>query len=181
LVEIGAAVRQSFLDKAGRKLATWYSTQATYKPNRNVKEAGEKAANEPNALADLALYRCGFLNADSITDMKRFTELYKVNARAAMDQRLFESKSQVELWNLRGELFSSTKGCLGTGIAFFDPIQYIDAFLKLDREITSLCPKMVEGGKLLIKDGEEPMENAEVWEKIAEARKILTVLGVNNR
>jgi hypothetical protein len=180
LVEVGAAVRQHFLNKAGRKLATWYSTQATYKADSKIRAAGEKASNEPNARADLALYQCGFLDANTITEAKKFTELYKVDARAAIDQYLFESKSQVELWNLRGELFKSTKSRLGGKVPFFDPIPYINAFLKLDQEITLLCPKSVEEGKLILKEGEEPAEDPQVWEKIEELRRILTVLGTKD-
>lgn len=147
-----------------------------YTMDRNIKEVAEKAENEPNAVADLALYQCGFLDSNTIAESKRFTELYKVNAKYAMDQKLYESKSRVELWNLRGRLFSTTKSRLPTGLAFFDPNPYIDAFLKLDQEIVLLCPKISEGGKL--KDGEDSAENPAVWEKIEEARKTLTILGV---
>jgi hypothetical protein len=185
LLEVGAAVRHHYLEKSQKKLATWYGTQALFTTNVPVRDACLAADNDPNAKADLALYQCGFLDPNNREQAKKFVELYKTDVNVAMQHFLLQSRSQVELCNLRGALFTTTKSRLGGDIAFFNPHPYIEAFLRLDQEITFLCPKMVEEGKPLYQDGGEPVEDPRVWEKLGKVKRVLGVLGVseehNNR
>jgi hypothetical protein len=54
----------------------------------------------------------------------------------------------------------------------------IEEFLRLDQDITFLCPKMVEEGNPLYGDNEEPVEDPRVWDKIREIEAILSFLGL---
>jgi hypothetical protein len=180
LMEVGAAVRYHYLEKSQNKVATWYGMQAFYnKINIPVRDAAFAAGNDPNPKADLALYQCGFLDSKNIADLKKFVELYKLDVIVAMQQRILESRSQEYLCSLRAMLFTTTRSKLGNGLVYFILNRYIEDFLRLDQDITSLCPKIVEDGKPLYGDNEEPVEDPRVWNKIHEIEAILSVLLVS--
>lgn len=179
LMEVGAAVRHHYLERSQKKVATWYGMQAFYNTiNIPLRDAAFAAENDPNPKADLALYQCGFLDPKNRADLKLFVELYKLDVNVAMQLRILESRSQEYLCNLRAMLFTTTKSRLCAGWDYYNLKPYIDDFLRLDQDITLLCPKMVEDGKPLYGDNEEPVEDPRVWGKIHEIQAILSFLGL---
>jgi hypothetical protein len=179
LIQVGAAVRHHYLERSQKKLASWYSMEAFYNTiNIPVRDAAFAAENNPNPNADLALYQCGFLDPKNRADLKPFVELYKLDVNVAMQQRILESRSQEYLCILRAMLFTTTKSSLGPRLANFNLNSCIEEFLRLDQDITFLCPKMVEEGKPLYGDNEEPVEDPRVWDKIREIEAILSFLGL---
>jgi hypothetical protein len=56
----------------------------------------------------------------------------------AIKERFDKSKSQVQLGNMSGELYTNTSTTKGKKFAFFDPHPYVEVFLTLDTEIISL-------------------------------------------
>jgi hypothetical protein len=179
LMEVGASVRHHYLERSQKKVATWYGMQAFYNTiNVPHRDAAFLAANDPNPKADLALYQCGFLDPKNRADLKLFIELYKLDVNVAMQLRILESRSQEYLCNLRAILFTTTKSRLCNGLSYYHIKPYIDNFLRLDQDITRLCPKMVEEGKPLYGDNEEPVEDPRVWDKIHEIQAILSFLGL---
>jgi hypothetical protein len=179
LMEVGAAVRHHYLERSQKKIATWYGMQAFYNTiNIPLRDAAFAAENDPNPKADLALYQCGFLNPKNRADLKLFIELYKLDVNVAMQLRILESRSQEYLCNLRAILFTTTRSRLCNGLDYHYLKPYIDDFLRLDHDITLLCPKMVEEEKPLYSDNEEPVEDPRVWDKIHEIQAILSFLGL---
>ncbi len=180
LMEVGAAIRHHYLERSQKKIATWYGMQAFYNTiNIPLRDAAFAAENDPNPKADLALYQCGFLDPENRAELKLFVELYKLDVNVAMQLRILESRSQENLCNLRAILFTTNMSKLCNGLGYYNLKPYIDNFLRLDQDITLLCPNMVEDGKQLYGDHEEPVENPRVWDKIHEIQAILSFLGLS--
>ncbi|KAE9378725.1 hypothetical protein N431DRAFT_553119, partial [Stipitochalara longipes BDJ] len=76
LAEVGAAVRHHYLMQARKDIGTWYPRALSTAGEANAKLAFFSATCQPNAKADLALYQCGFLDANSLTDTNKFVEPY---------------------------------------------------------------------------------------------------------
>jgi hypothetical protein len=139
LVKIGAAVRLRFLEKAAPNAVTWANTYADrdYHARAAIIEAGNAAGHQGNMEADMALFKCG------LVDAKEAAEKFKAIYYWKHDVEWFPHtyRTAVSKWNVMATLRSSADlRRIATTSDDFGVSAFLDDILKLYAEIRSLQP-----------------------------------------